>query len=229
MNNTNPVGNNGYYGYEVCQSMGADDKTFLANEQLVFQDAARLLKEEGLPANRNTVRLHCEFIRTSCPHRSAKLHTGFDPVTQGLLPKDKQLKLKDYFIKQIRQYMEGKIPTATVVQSTHSASSTKKPVASGWKRNNYDTYYKSENATYSNGNTPIITRTVGPFRSCAQAGLLPAGASIVYDTVCLQDYHVWVSYVTNKGYRVWLPIRTWNGVAPGNAGYAVGPLWGSIS
>ncbi|WNM54369.1 endolysin [Staphylococcus phage S-CoN_Ph17] len=67
--------------------MGADDKTFLANEQLIFQDAARLLKEEGLPANRNTVRLHCEFVRTSCPHRSAKL-------TQDLT-----LSLKVYYLK----------------------------------------------------------------------------------------------------------------------------------
>ena len=225
----NSYANERGYGIEICQSMGADNKTFLQNEQAAFQEAARLLKKWGLPANRNTIRLHCEFYSTSCPHRSAKLHTGFDPVTQGLLPKDKQLKLKDYFIKQIRQYMDGKIPTATVVKSTSASSNTVKPVASGWKHNNYGTYYKSENATYSNGNTPIITRTVGPFRSCPQAGLLPAGATIVYDTVCLQDYHVWVSYVTNKGYRVWLPIRTWNGVAPGNAGYAVGPLWGYIS
>lgn len=224
----NAYANEHGYGIEICQSMGADDKTFLQNEQAAFQEAARLLKKWGLPANRNSIRLHCEFYSTSCPHRSAKLHTGFDPVTQGLLPKDKQLKLKDYFIKQIRQYMDGKIPTATVVKGTSASSNTVRPVASGWKRNNYGTYYKSERATYSNGNTPIITRTVGPFRSCAQAGLLPAGATIAYDTVCLQDYHVWVSYVTNKGYRVWLPIRTWNGVAPGNAGYAVGPLWGSI-
>lgn len=78
--------------------------------------------------------LHCEYYATSCPHRSAKLHTGFDPVIQGLLPKDKQLKLKDYFIKQIRSYMNGDIPVATVVKGTSASSNTKSTVAGAWRK-----------------------------------------------------------------------------------------------
>lgn len=80
----NQNGNKNYYGIEICQSIGASDKIFLANEQAAFQEAARMLNKWGLKADRNTVRLHMEFSQTSCPHRSMKLHTGFDPVTQGV-------------------------------------------------------------------------------------------------------------------------------------------------
>lgn len=45
----NQYGNKNGYGIEVCQSIGADDKTFLQNEQAAFQEAARLLKKWGLP------------------------------------------------------------------------------------------------------------------------------------------------------------------------------------
>src|SRR5699024_5053750 len=117
---SNQVGNKNYYGIEICQSIGSSDKVFLANEQAAFQETARMLKKWGLPANRNTVRLHMEFSPTSCPHRSMKLHTGWDPVTRGVPSKDTQIKLKDYFIKQIRAFMDGKIPTATVSKKTSS-------------------------------------------------------------------------------------------------------------
>lgn len=221
----NAIGNKNGYGIEICQSIGASDKVFLANEQTAFQESARMLKKWGLPANRNTVRLHVEFSSTSCPHRSAKLHTGHDPVTQGLLPKAKQLQLKDYFIKQIRSYMDGKVPVATVKKSTSSASNTKSTVAGAWKKNNYGTYYMKEKARFVNGNQPIIARTTGPFRSCPVAYNFQPGGYCDYDEVMLQDGHVWIGY-TWKSKRYYLPIRTWNGVAPPHHG--VGTLWGSI-
>lgn len=222
----NQYGNKNYYGIEVCQSIGADNKTFLKNEQATFQECARLLKKWGLPANRNTIRLHNEFTSTSCPHRSAELHTGFNPVTQGLLPKDKQVKLKDYFIKQIRAYMNGDIPTATVVKGTKASSNTKSTVAGAWKRNSYGSWYMSEKARFTNGSQPIMVRTVGPFRSCPHAYNFQPGGYCDYDEVMLQDGHVWIGYDW-QGQRYYLPIRTWNGVAPPNHG--VGNLWGSIS
>ncbi|MFJ1244901.1 autolysin, partial [Bacillus amyloliquefaciens] len=126
--------NKNYYGIEICQSIGASDKVFLANEQASFQEAARLLNKWGLKANRNTVLLHMEFSQTSCPHRSMKLHTGFDPVTQGVPSQATQLKLKDYFIKQIRAYQAGKVPTASVAKGTSASSNTKSTVAGAWKR-----------------------------------------------------------------------------------------------
>ena len=221
----NAIGNKNGYGIEICQSIGASDKVFLANEQSAFQESARMLKKWGLPANRNTVRLHVEFSSTSCPHRSAKLHTGYDPVTQGLLPKAKQVQLKDYFIKQIRSYMDGKVPVATVKKSTSSASNTKSTVAGAWKKNNYGTYYMKEKARFVNGNQPIIARTTGPFRSCPYAYDFQPGGYCDYDEVMLQDGHVWIGYDW-QGQRYYLPIRTWNGAVPPRHG--VGTLWGSI-
>nr|WP_275114375.1 SH3 domain-containing protein [Staphylococcus simulans] len=55
---------------------------------------------------------------------------------------------------------------------------------------------------------------------------MPAGASINYDEVMLQDGHVWVGYDSFESERLYLPVRTWNGVAPPNHG--VGDIWGSI-
>lgn len=91
----NADGNANYIGYEVCQSLGASTADFLANEQMVFKQAAEDLKYYGLSANRNTVRLHREFVATSCPHRSWDLH--------GKTVNS----VKDYFIKEIKKYMNG--------------------------------------------------------------------------------------------------------------------------
>lgn len=222
----NQNGNKNYYGIEICQSIGASDKVFLANEQASFQEAARLLNKWGLKANRNTIRLHMEFSQTSCPHRSMKLHTGFDPVTQGVPSQAIKLKLKDYFIKQIRSYQAGKVPTATVSNKTSSASNTKSTIAGAWKRNSYGTWYMSEKARFTNGNAPIMVRTTGPFRSCPYAYDFQPGGYCDYDEVMLQDDHVWIGYDW-KGKRYYLPIRTWNGSAPPN--HSVGKLWGTIS
>lgn len=220
-------GNWNYYGIEVSQSMNASDAVFLANEQAVFQYAAMKLKEWRLPANRNTVRLHMEFSLTACPHRSMTLHTGWNPVKKGNPPEEIRLKLKDYFIKQIRAYMDGKVPVSTVSKNNSASSNTVKPVASGWKINQYGTYYMSEKATFTVGNQPIAVHATGPFVNLPITGWLQPGQSITYDEVMLQDGHVWVSYVSYAGQELYLPIRTWNGVAPPNQG--LGGLWGNIS
>ena len=221
----NQNGNKNSYGIEICQSIGASDKVFLANEQASFQEAARLLNKWGLKANRNTIRLHMEFSQTSCPHRSMKLHTGFDPVTQGVPSQAIKLKLKDYFIKQIRAYQAGKVPTATVSNKTSSASNTKSTVAGSWKRNSYGTWYMSEKARFTNGSQPIMVRTVGPFRSCPYAYDFQPGGWCDYTSVLLQDNHVWLEYEwKNKLY--YIPIRTWDGTPPPSQ--KLGPLWGII-
>jgi len=90
----NPDGNANYIGYEVCRSTGSQSN-FLQAEQNTFKQVAEDLKFYGLPANRNTVRLHREFVPTSCPHRSWDVH-------------GKSLNaVKDYFIKEINKYMSG--------------------------------------------------------------------------------------------------------------------------
>lgn len=223
---TKGTGNHDFYGEEVTQSMSASDAQFLKNEQAVFQHAASKLKKWKLPANRNTVRLHMEYVPTACPHRSMELHTGWDPVKQGRPNQATINKLKDYFIKQIRAYMDGKVPTATVVKGTSASSNTKSTVAGAWKKNSYGTYYMSESARFTCGSSPIAVRTVGPFRSCPLAYWFQPGGYCDYDEVMLQDGHVWIGYDW-KGVRYYLPIRTWNRVAPPN--HSVGSLWGTIS
>src|SRR5699024_2891754 len=223
---TKGTGNHDFYGEEVTQSMSASDAQFLKNEQAVFQHAASKLKKWKLPANRNTVRLHMEYVPTACPHSSMELHTGWDPVKQGRPNQATINKLKDYFIKQIRAYMNGKVPTATIAKGTSSASNTKSTVAGAWKRNSYGTWYMSEKARFTNGSQPIMVRTVGPFRSCPYAYDFQPGGWCDYTSVLLQDNHVWLEYKwKNKLY--YIPIRTWDGTPP--PGHSVGSLWGTIS
>lgn len=90
----NADGNANYIGYEVCRSTGSQ-ANFLQAEQNTFKQVAEDLKFYGLPANRNTVRLHREFVPTSCPHRSWDLHGKSVNA------------VKDYFIKEINKYMKG--------------------------------------------------------------------------------------------------------------------------
>lgn len=220
----NRQGNHDYYGIEVNQSLRASDKEFLENEQVVFEFAAKKLKEWGLPANRNTVRLHNEFSQTSCPHRSMVLHTGLDPLYHSIT-ENARLKLKDYFIKQIRAYMDGKKPTSTTVKNKPGSASTpaNRKDEQGYYENEYGTRYKAEHATFT-AKYNIITRRVGPFTNLPQAGLLKAGQSIVYDEKMLQDGHVWVGYTAYDGTRVYLPVREYDANTDTR-----GPLWGTIS
>ena len=58
--------NQRYIGYEVCQSMSASNADFLANEDMTLMQATEDLLFYGLPINGTTVRLHHEFVPTSC-------------------------------------------------------------------------------------------------------------------------------------------------------------------
>jgi hypothetical protein len=84
--------NQRYIGYEVCQSMSASDADFLANEDMTLMQATEDLLFYGLPINGNTVRLHHEFVPTSCPHRSMALHGN---TTSSV---------KAYFIKRMQYF-----------------------------------------------------------------------------------------------------------------------------
>ena len=57
-------------GYEVCESMKVSDEEFLQNEDVTLMQATEDLLYYGLPITTDTVRLHHEFVPTSCPHRS---------------------------------------------------------------------------------------------------------------------------------------------------------------
>ncbi|PTI95834.1 hypothetical protein BU054_12850, partial [Staphylococcus simulans] len=221
-------------GFEICESYPGrlSDKLFLENEEATLKVVADVMKSYDLPVNRSTVRLHNEFFGTSCPHRSWELHVGKGaPYTTA-----NQNKMKDYFISRIKYYYNGgKLQTgnAKVIKQNDVKKEVKKNEqqqvvkTTDWKKNKHGTWWKNEQATFKNGNEPIQVWHVGPFRIDGnEAGKLPAGASINYDEVMLQDGHVWVGYDSFESERLYLPVRTWNGVAPPNHG--VGDIWGSI-
>lgn len=79
-------------GYEVCESLKVSDEDFLANEDVALAQATEDLLFYGLPINTDTVRLHHEFVPTTCPHRSMELHGG---TTESV---------KAYFVQRMRYF-----------------------------------------------------------------------------------------------------------------------------
>lgn len=100
----------------------------------------------------------------------------------------------------------------------------KPSTSSGFKVNQYGTYYKTEKARFINGNQPIQVKTVGPFLSCPKAYMFQPGGWCDYDEVMIQSGFVWIGY-SWKGKRYYLPIRTASGTPPN---HSAGPLWGTI-
>ena len=225
------TGNTNGYGIEVCQSMSASDKDFLESEQSAFQEAARMLKKWGLPVNKSSVKLHMEFVSTACPHRSMKLHTGWDPVKQGRPSQATINKLKDYFISQIKQYYKGEIPKGSTVSGSKPSPSTTKPVSTannGWQLNQYGAWWKKESATFTCGGKPIQTRIDAPSMLATEGYKFQPGGWTPYDEVCLRDGYCWIGY-NWQGVRYYLPVRTWNGTPPPNHRSGLGPKWGTFS
>ena len=102
-------------GYEVCESMKVSDEEFLQNEDMTLMQATEDLIYYGLPINTNTVRLHHEFVPTTCPHRSMELHGN---STESV---------KNYFVSRMRYFatlgntvdeMLGQVSENPTVQET---------------------------------------------------------------------------------------------------------------
>ena len=81
-------------GYEVCESMKVTDEEFLQNEEMTLMQATEDLLYYELPISTDTVRLHHEFVPTSCPHRSLALHGG---TTESV---------KEYFVARMTELSE---------------------------------------------------------------------------------------------------------------------------
>ena len=73
----NAVGNKDYYGIEICQSIGASDKVFLANEQSAFQEAARMLKSGAYLL----IVIQCDYMLNFHPQ---VVHTVLLSYTQAM-------------------------------------------------------------------------------------------------------------------------------------------------
>lgn len=102
-------------GYEVCESMKVSDEEFLQNEDVTLMQATEDLIYYGLPINTQTVRLHHEFVPTTCPHRSMELHGG---TTESV---------KNYFVSRMQYFaslgstvdeMLGQVSSEPTVQET---------------------------------------------------------------------------------------------------------------
>ncbi len=81
-------------GYEVCESMKVSDEEFIENEDVTLMQATEDLLYYGLPITTDTVRLHHEFVPTSCPHRSLALHGG---TTESV---------KEYFVIRMNEFAQ---------------------------------------------------------------------------------------------------------------------------
>ena len=108
-------------GYEVCESMKVSDEEFLQNEDMTLMQAAEDLIYYGLPINTNTVRLHHEFVPTTCPHRSMELHGN---STESV---------KEYFVSRMRYFatlgntvdeMLGQVSENPTIQETVQTETT---------------------------------------------------------------------------------------------------------
>ncbi|QDX01136.1 hypothetical protein DWB90_08785 [Staphylococcus chromogenes] len=53
----------------------------------------------------------------------------------------------------------------------------------------------------------MITRRTGPGRQYPQAGVLKKGQTVVYSEMQRYDGYEWISWMTNSGYEVYMPIR----------------------
>ena len=209
---TRTSGNGNYIGYEVCQSMGASDADFIANENMALMQVAEDMLFYKLPVNRDTVRLHREFVPTDCPHRSWELH-------------GKSLNaVKDYFIAKIKHYqslgntvdeMIAKENGTAVKQTptpTPKPVATPKPTATASAREytEYGTFTATENIYFRNE----------PNLNGRTQGMYYKGESVKYDRVRIDvNGFVWVSWVSaSTGIRRWIPTgETKNGKRSGSA------------
>ena len=108
-------------GYEVCESMKVSDEEFLQNEDMTLMQATEDLIYYGLPINTQTVRLHHEFVPTTCPHRSMELHGN---STESV---------KNYFVSRMRYFatlgntvdeMLGQVSENPTIQETVQTETT---------------------------------------------------------------------------------------------------------
>lgn len=100
----------------------------------------------------------------------------------------------------------------------------KKDIGNGWNKNQYGILWKKETGTFT-CNVPqgVVTRRVGPSRQYPIAGILKKGQSVRYTEIQKFDGFVWISWMTNSGYEVYMPVRQIKSDG------SLGPLWGSIN
>lgn len=207
---TRTSGNGNYIGYEVCQSEGASDADFIANENMTLMQVAEDMLFYKLPVNRDTVRLHREFIQTDCPHRSWDLHgKSMNAV-------------KDYFIAKIKYYQSlGNTVDEMIAKENGTAvkqTPTPKPVATPKPTVTATAREYAEQGTFTA--TENIYFRNEPNLNGKTQGMYYKGESVKYDRVRIDvNGFVWISWISaSTGIRRWMPTgETVNGKRSGNA------------
>ena len=209
-------GNRKSIGIEICYSMdngysGAKSARYKKAEENAALYIAHVLHQYGWGLSR--LKSHRDWSGKDCPH---KMHaTGTYQAFRNRV---------QAHLNAIKKGSSASKPAAVKPKP----SPAKKPAGTGgWKKNKHGTWWKNKKGSFRNGNQPIIARYNGPFTNNPISGTLPAGATIHFDETLLQDGHNWLGYTASNGKRVYLPVRTWNKVAPPN--YKVGKAWGKLS
>ena len=207
---TRTSGNGNYIGYEVCQSMGASDADFIANENMALMQVAEDMLFYKLPVNRDTVRLHREFIQTDCPHRSWELHGKSANA------------VKDYFIAKIKYYQSlGNTVDEMIAKENGTAvkqTPTPKPVATPKPTATASVREYTEQGTFTA--TENIYFRNEPNLNGKTQGMYYVGESVKYDRVRIDvNGFVWISWISaSTGIRRWMPTgETVNGKRSGSA------------
>ena len=133
-------------GYEVCESMKVSDEEFLKNEDITLMQATEDLLYYGLPITADTVRLHHEFVPTSCPHRSLALHGG---TTESV---------KNYFVIRMNELAQY----GSTVEKMLEAISSPKVVteAEGENVEEISPSVEGETAEFSDNHTDITNEAL---------------------------------------------------------------------
>lgn len=211
---TKTSGNGNYIGYEVCQSKGVSDADFIANENMALMQVAEDMLFYKLPVNRDTVRLHREFVRTDCPHRSWDLHGKSANA------------VKDYFIAKIKHYQSlGNTVDEMITKEKgavikHTQKPEPKPVATPkpTPAPSATVGEYTENGTFT-ATEDIYFRNEPNLNGKTQ-GMYYKGESVKYDRVRIDvNGFVWISWISaSTGIRRWMPTgETVNGKRSGNA------------
>ena len=130
-------------GYEVCESMKVSDEEFIENEDMTLMQATEDLLYYGLPITTDTVRLHHEFVPTSCPHRSLALHGG---TTESV---------KEYFVIRMNEFAQLGSTVEEMLSGIENGAEENEDTS-----NNEEPTYDEEKAVHEKTNEDIADEVI---------------------------------------------------------------------
>lgn len=181
----NTFGNQNLLSYEVCQSMGASDTDFLANEQATFKQIANDLKSLGKSMGQIEVYLHRALSATACPHRSWDLHVGKGASNT----ESNRTKLVNYFWNEINKHYSGASGSTSVSQN-----------------NPTNIHRIAKQGTFKPNTTMNVRRTPTTAENNIVA-TYHANQAVFYDSFCDVNGYRWISYIGGSGNRNYIAYQ----------------------